>query len=179
MQKADKEQWFVLRISYGRETAIKAILEGEGHRTFIPMKYVRTEKNGKVSHEWVPAVGNLLFVNATHRYLYDFILGEGDRRRTHFMWNRSDHKPIVVPDKQMEDFIRVCSASNEEVLYLSDLSAKLRNGAKVRVSNGPFLGVEGTVVRIKKSRRIMVEIPGIIAAASAYIPMEDLELIEN
>jgi len=25
----------------------------------------------------------------------------------------------------------------------------------------------------------MVEIPGIIAAASAYIPMEDLELIEN
>jgi transcription antitermination factor NusG len=95
------------------------------------------------------------------------------------MWNRSDHKPIVVPDKQMEDFIRVCSASNEEVLYLSDLSAKLRNGAKVRVINGPFLGVEGTVVRIKKSRRIMVEIPGIIAAASAYIPMEDLELIEN
>ena len=64
MQKADKEQWFVLRISYGRETAIKAILEGEGHRTFIPMKYVRTEKNGKVSHEWVPAVGKLIFVNA-------------------------------------------------------------------------------------------------------------------
>ena len=36
MQKADKEQWFVLRISYGRETAIKAILEGEGHRTRFP-----------------------------------------------------------------------------------------------------------------------------------------------
>lgn len=173
----NKEQWFVLRISYGREMAIKARLEREGHRVFIPMKYVRTEENGKVSHEWVPAVGNLLFANATHRYLYDFILAEGDRRRTHFMWNRSDQKPIVVPDKQMEDFIQVCSESNEGVVYLSDPSVKLRNGAKVRVINGPFIGVEGTVVRIKKSRRIMVEIPGIIAAASTYVPMEDLEII--
>ena len=92
---------------------------------------------------------------------------------------RTDTCTISSWGKETGDFIRVCSASNEEVLYLSDLSAKLRNGAKVRVINGPFLGVEGTVVRIKKSRRIMVEIPGIIAAASAYIPMEDLELIEN
>ena len=175
----EKEQWFVLRISYGREMAIKAKLEGEGHPGFIPMKYVRIEEDGKVSHEWVPAVGNLLFVKASYRYLYDFILGEGDRRRTHFMWNRSDQQPIVVPDKQMEDFIRVCSASNEEVLYLSDPSVKLRSGAKVRVINGPFTGVEGTVVRIKKSRRVMVEIPGIIAAASAYGPLDDLEIIET
>ena len=51
MQKADKEQWFVLRISYGRETAIKAIFEWEGHRTCIPITYVRTEKNETVSHE--------------------------------------------------------------------------------------------------------------------------------
>ena len=88
-------------------------------------------------------------------------------------------KPIVIPDKQMEDFIRICTASNKEVLYLSNPSEKLRNGAKVRVVNGPFTGVVGTVVRIKKSRRIMVEIPGIIAAASAYVPEDDLELVEN
>jgi hypothetical protein len=28
------------------------------------------------------------------------------------------------------------------------------------------------VVRIRKSRRIMVEIPGMLAVASAYVPLE-------
>ena len=146
----ERGHWYALRVSYGRELAVKAKLEEEGYPGFVPMKMVRIETNGKVTHEWVPAVGN-----------------------------RSVLKPIVIPDKQMEDFIRICTASNKEVLYLSNPSEKLRNGAKVRVVNGPFTGVVGTVVRIKKSRRIMVEIPGIIAAASAYVPEDDLELVEN
>ena len=45
------------------------------------------------------------------------------------------------------------------------------------VKDGPFKGVQGTVVRIRKSRRIMVEIPGMLAVASAYVPLKDLEII--
>lgn len=169
----NKEQWFVLRISYGREMAIKARLEREGHRVFIPMKYVRLEENGKVTHEWVPAVGNLLFANATYRYLYDFILAEGDRRRTHFMWNRSDKKPIVVPDKQMEDFMRVFELSPTEGGLIDK---PLSVGEKVRVTQGVLKGVEGYVLELQGRTYVVVSLLNSIFAR-ARVPRAWLEKI--
>ena len=38
-------------------------------------------------------------------------------------------------------------------------------------------GVEGVVVRIKKSRRVMVELPGMFAVTTNYIPVQDLEIL--
>ena len=42
---------------------------------------------------------------------------------------------------------------------------------------GPFKGVEGVVVRVKKSRRVVVELPGMLAVATTYIQPTDLELL--
>ena len=77
----------------------------------------------------------------------------------------------------MEDFIRVSEARYEDIVYLLDVSSKLRAGQKVRVKSGPFAGVEGTVVRVKRSRRVMVELPGMLAVATSYIPDSDLEIV--
>ena len=106
------------------------------------------------------------------------MLSEGDRQMTHFIWDKTTGRPLMVPIKQMEDFIRISTESADDVIYLSKISEKLRGGAKVKVKTGPFAGVAGTVVRLRKSRRVLVELPGIFAVASAYIPIEDLEIIE-
>ena len=45
------------------------------------------------------------------------------------------------------------------------------------VKEGPFKGVEGKVVRIRKSRRIMFEILGMLAIASTYVEMKNVEII--
>ena len=95
---------------------------------------------------------------------------------TRFIWDRTTRLPVVVPAKQMEDFIRVCELSDDAV-FLSELDDKLRNGAKVRVVFGPLAGVEGRVVRIRKSRRILVELSGLLSVASTYIPVDYLEPI--
>ena len=78
----------------------------------------------------------------------------------------------------MEDFIRVAGTMDEDLIYLTEISSKLRDGQKVRMISGPFAGVEGYVVRIRKSRRIMVEIPGMLAVASAYLPLEKAGYLE-
>jgi hypothetical protein len=72
----------------------------------------------------------------------------------------------------MEDFIKVAGTMDEDLIYLTQISQKLRDGQKVRIVSGSFAGVEGTVVRIRKSRRIMVELPGMLAVASTYVPLE-------
>lgn len=164
--------WYVARTRHGAEIGVRNRLSALGVENFVPTRR-RKASRGRTAEE--PLLTCLVFLKATRSQALDLIHFQGVK--ADYMFDCATHRMMVVPDKQMEDFIQVCSASNEEVLYLSDPSVKLRNGAKVRVINGPFMGVEGTVVRIKKSRRIMVEIPGIIAAASAYVPMDDLEII--
>lgn len=83
--------------------------------------------------------------------------------------------PIIVPDKAMEDFIHISKVMSDEVLYLQDVTSKLKEGQKVRVTDGPFKGIEGTILRIKRSRRVVVELPGLLAIATNYIDPRDLE----
>ena len=66
---------------------------------------------------------------------------------------------------------------DEDLIYLTEISDKLREGQPVKVKEGPFKGVEGKIVRIRKSRRILVELPGMLAVASTYVAPEHIELI--
>lgn len=172
---AEEKKWFALRVTYCRELKVQKALEEKGIRTFIPMRFLREEKDGNVVRRHIPAVNNLLFALSDQQTLYEHIRSEGEVPMTRFIWDRSTRKPIVIPTKQMEDFIRICDVSADDALYLSELDEKLKNGAPVRVAFGPLAGVEGRVVRIRKSRRILVELPGLVSVASTYIPMESLE----
>ena len=174
---AEERQWFALRVTYCRELKVQKVLEEKGIRTFVPMRLIREEKDGKVVSRRVPAVNNLVFALADRQSLYEHIRSEGELSMTRFIWDRSTRMPIVVPAKQMEDFIRVCSVGEEDTMLLFNLDEKLRNGARVRVVFGPLAGVEGRVVRIRKSRRILVELPGLMAVASTFVPLEYLEIL--
>ena len=66
---------------------------------------------------------------------------------------------------------------DEDIIYLTKISEKLREGQVVRVRSGSFAGVEGRIVRLRKSRRLMVELPGMLAVASTYVRPEDVEII--
>ena len=125
----------------------------------------------------VPAITGLVFVNATRDQLDSYIRSFGEDRPVNYYWDRTTNRPLAVPDKAMEDFIAVASTMDPDLIYLTEISDKLREGQKVVVKEGPFKGVEGKVVRIRKSRRIMVEIPGMLAVASTYVGVENVEII--
>ena len=132
---------------------------------------------GNPSRRLVPAVGNLCFAYSTRAELEDFIRGYGDTSPVHFYWDRTANKPLTVPEKAMNDFIAVSSTLDEDLIYITEITSKLREGQTVKVNEGPFKGIEGKVVRIRKSRRILVELPGMLAVATTYIQPENLEII--
>ena len=132
---------------------------------------------GNPSRRLVPAVGNLCFAYSTRAELEDFIRGYGDTSPVHFYWDRTANKPLTVPEKAMNDFIAVSSTLDEDLIYITEITSKLREGQTVKVKEGPFKGIEGKVVRIRKSRRILIELPGMLAVATTYIQPEYLEII--
>jgi transcription antitermination factor NusG len=135
-------------------------------------------KNGKTVSMTVPAVSNLCFVHTSRSVLEEHMYSMGEKRYAHFIWDVHTRQPIVVPDKAMEDFIHVCSVMSDETLYLKDITSKLHEGQKVRVVDGPFKGIEGTVIRIKRSRRVVVDFPGLLAVATSYIDPRNLQPLE-
>ena len=93
-----------------------------------------------------------------------------------YYWDRTANRPLVIPAKAMEDFIAVSSSMDEDLIYLTEISDKLREGQIVKVKDGPFKGIEGKIVRIRKSRRILVELPGMLAVASTYVSPQMVEI---
>jgi transcription antitermination factor NusG len=170
-------RWHAIRVTYSREMKFQASLQEAGFETFIPMCRKNVQRNGKQLKVLAPAVANLCFVKASYLKLRSFMEGFGEANPARFMWDKSTRKPIVVPDKAMEDFIKISLTMSDEILFLKEVSQKLREGQKVRIVDGPFKGVEGTVVRIKKSRRVMVELPGMLAVTTNYIPLQELEIL--
>ena len=174
--------WYALRVSYSRELKVRDRLNELGVKTFVPMMWRRCPvkpgmTTGNPSRRLVPAVGNLCFAYSTRAELEDFIRGYGDTSPVHFYWDRTANKPLTVPEKAMNDFIAVSSTLDEDLIYITEITSKLREGQTVKVNEGPFKGIEGKVVRIRKSRRILVELPGMLAVATTYIQPEYLEII--
>ena len=169
-------KWYALRVSYSREMKAKARLEEAGFEVFVPMVRKRVARKDGTAFAPVPAVSNLLFVRTRWKAIEEWIRLQREEGFVHFMWDSMTRMPLVVRDKAMEDFIKVCD-SGEDILILDSLSPKLKAGAPVRVVNGPFSGVEGRVVRIRKSRRIVVELPGLLAVATTFIDPADLEAL--
>ena len=169
--------WYALRVTYSRELKVQAQLDSMGIRTFVPMVWKRKSVRGKEERCLVPAIGSLCFVYWTREGIEEFIRSYGDASPVHYYWDRIASRPLTVPEKAMEDFMAVASTMDEDLIYITQISEKLREGQLVRVKSGPFMGVEGKIVRIRKSRRLMVELPGMFAVASTYISPENVELI--
>ena len=166
--------------TFNRSIQAKRLLDGMSAENFLPMRMeIKTIGRQKVKR-LVPAVSNLIFVKGTEveiqkikdglDYLQFICLKEGGRR-----------KRIIVPDKQMEDFIRLTSESPEDTWIFTPEENNLAKGDKVRIHGGPFDGVEGTFVKVSGKRRkmVVVTIPTILSAATLSFVPEMLEKINE
>ena len=125
----------------------------------------------------VPAISSICFVYSTRAEIDEYIRSYGDARPVNYYWDRTKNAPLLVPDKAMEDFITVASSMDEELIYLTEISSKFQESQSVKVKSGTLAGVKGKLVRIRKSRRILVELPGMLAIASAFVKPEDVETL--
>ena len=91
--------------------------------------------------------------------------------------DRETSKPITVPDHQMENFIKVAGTYEEKLIYLNPEPGDFSQGERVRIIGGPFEGAEGVFVRIKRDRRVLVSVPGLVAVATTYVHPSMIEKI--
>jgi hypothetical protein len=184
-QLTDGLHWFPMRVTYARELIAKQFLDSIGVECFIPMHYELVEGHHPRTQKLCPAVRNLIFVRSTQEQITEMKMTRREMAPVRYMMrpvrdekgNVVRHEIIIVPDHQMENFLRVASVSDDRIFFLDNLRFAGRPGQRVRVTAGDFAGVEGIIKRVKKSKRVVVQIEHVAAVAIAFLPSAYLEPI--
>lgn len=171
--------WFAMSAPYRRELKAKAFLEGRGIECFVPMTRVIVEKRGGTkTRQLVPAIHNLIFVHTSKT-----IIQEAKTRCEFLQYRTKPHNgknvPIIVPDKEMQQFIAVTQALSEKLLYLNLDEIDLEKGTRIRIHGGVLDGTEGLFVKLKGKRRrsVIIQIEGVAAVALTEVSPDLIEVI--
>ena len=163
-------RWFVLRFLYRDQPAVRARFREERIETFSPMRPVVRVRNGRKITVQEPVIWDLLFVRSTREVL-DPIVASYDNFQYRYKTGGGYCEPLVVPDRQMNDFVRAVEAS-EHPLYFTPQELNLEKGVRVRLLGGVMDGYEGRLLKVKggRARRLLVEIPNTLIAAVEVAP---------
>lgn len=172
-------QWFVMRSTYSREMKAKVILERDGIECYVPTRKIRRFEGGKPIDENVPLVHNLVFVRTFRDFMDIYKRRIETTCPLRYAIDKSTAKPMIVREKEMQDFMRVTQEASDSIRYLDDPEELLRKGQDVEIITGPFTGVQGKIVRFHRDRRVVVSLAGLMAVAMSSMPISWLKIKDN
>lgn len=203
------KKWYAIKVFFNKVFRMEDILSDMGLETYLPVQkdklrgqeYLKVNKmlamvdvnhrkdsryiqDGVIIYERKPLVTSLIFVRADEaeicsvdtRLKEEMIMG----RMLGFIYKSADFtRKATIPDKQMESFRLLTEKGGNGLTFFTSNLVRLAQGDRVRVIDGPLKGAEGYIKRIKKDRRLLVCVEGVIAVASSYIPERMLEKIKD
>ena len=173
--------WFPLRVSYSHVSRLMSLKE-EFDKLNLENYVAMTHKKVGFTMRLVPAISNLIFVRSTYQALSEV---KQEPRFDHIRYIMHEvyddrepyHAPLYVPDRQMDDFIRVSSVHDNRVAYMDNLDYAFREGLYVEIMDGYFTGVRGIVKRINGSKGVVVPIREVAAVAIRNVPSRFLRVL--
>ena len=180
----DPKIWFPMRVTYQREMKVKVELDRLGIECFVPMRYKVVElpfdklraRNGGDTELWrelVPAINNLIFVRSTQEQISGLKASNEVLEPLRYIMDRTasrEHAIMTVGNREMENFMRVASRTDDSVMFLDEEAVVGKEGKRVEIMGGAFEGVTGVIRRVKHCKRVVVELEGIASVAIAFVP---------
>ena len=151
MPADNSAHWYALRVHYNRVQPRIAECRDAGWDFFAPSSLI----------------SSLLFVRCTEEEALRYSLEH--RGQLWLYLNVERTRPAAIPEREMEIFRFVVTSGQQGLTLLGDDRPEYHLGDRVVVTDGPFKGAEGHIKRIKRDRRVVVSIPGVVAVATAYI----------
>lgn len=138
----------------------------------------RSRKGGGVKQTMVPSVSGLIFLQGEAKSLQSYL----DERFPNYRLckNCSTGQVAVIPDSQMQPFMRVAEVDPDRVRFLlRPFLYYAKNHTLIRITSGDMAGLEGYVVRIARDRRLVMEVGGMSIAVSGMHAEQYVEVDKN
>ncbi|WP_099292524.1 MULTISPECIES: UpxY family transcription antiterminator [unclassified Butyricimonas] len=174
MIREKKIHWYVAYTRVNQELFIKKKLDELGIENFLPREeQVRDTPLGRRTIR-VLLIHGMIFIRTDK--VTSFSLINEHSLNIVYLKDIEGRRSLIVPDKQMEDFMFLLDFSPAGIEILNK---DLKRGDRVRVIKGPLLGLEGELVRLRGHKRVVIRLEGVASIATSYIPGSFLEKIER
>ena len=174
----NQKYWFAARTRDKQEFAVRKSLDKLKSEEkldldyYLPTRIVISQLKYRRKRTEVPAIRNLIFIYATKQTACDISNVYGVR--LYYMKDLFSHSMLVVPNKQMKDFIFIMDLNPDGISFDSEPFAI---GNKVKVVKGDFSGIEGEIATEANKIYVVIRIKGVLIA-SVKVPKSYLKIIE-
>lgn len=182
-REARAAHWYALRVTYGREKKAYDYLVGKHVEAYYPTIKTVKEVDGKRKTVEESRFPNIFFARGTEEEIKSFVYDNINLPYLRFYYKHTHtgarimKTPLIVPDNQIKSLQIICEKEGSDTLVLQEEVTKFKQGEKVKIIEGDFVGVTGIVARYHGQQRVGLVIDGLLTAATAYIPTAFLEKI--
>jgi transcription antitermination factor NusG len=157
--------WWVARTKSRREKALANLLAREEIGYFLPLFRKRFRSCGRVRFSVVPMFPGYLFFIAARQERYQAL--------------RSGHIAQVIEVVDQEGLVRELRQIQDAICLDAPIEPFpfVRKGQRVRVVEGPFMGLEGIIQKRKKVDRLVISVDAIQQSAALAISADWVEPI--
>lgn len=171
----DTTKWYVLTVSFRKETAIQRELTSLGFEAYLPMRYQIRKINGNDIRLFEPAIYGMVFVKGDKDNLINYLHQSQYKKYTHLKTQKLTNgttEDIIIKDNDMISFQRLNNVQGSDLTYYSPEQLHIEKGSKVKIMEGPFEGITGTVQRLpgKRGQYLIVSLPNVAIAAVSIKP---------
>ena len=166
-----QEFWFAARTRKDQELVVRDSLKKLNVEYFLPTQVVVRQLKYRKKKVEVPVIRNLIFVHTTKEKACSIPNDYGVQ--LFYMKDLYTHSLLVVPERQMRDFMFVMDIDPDGVSFDNE---PLEIGEKVQVVKGEFAGIEGELVSVANRSYVIIRIPQVLSV-SVRIPKSYLKKI--
>lgn len=151
----DPKNWFPMRVT------LKVNVEPDQLEieNFVPMTYKLLDADtDHPLRELVLAINNLIFVRSSQERISWLKMLDEVLEPLRYMM---DHTIMTLCDGKMQNFMRVASRTDDNVMFLDEETGWGKEGKRVEIMGDVFEGVKGVIRRVKRCKKVVVEIKGV------------------
>ena len=179
-----EKKWYVTKAAHSSLT-YRDELKKSGLEFFLPTRFVIQNIGNKRMRVERPVVFNFIFIRGTVFEVKAFCRSQQGLYmvyRHRFIdedMNTESQRLLTVGDKEMSMFALTVGEYTSDVPFIKPSEVDLSKGDHVRITEGPFAGVEGVLLsqQGKDGGRVLVSISNIISVPTLEIKPEYLQVI--
>ena len=164
-----EKNWYVGYVRSCQERRVAAALLAAGEECYLPIRKERRKWSDRIKVVDVILLRGMIFIHTTESQRIPLL--QGIYGLYAFMADKSTHLPVVVPDEQMQAFMFMVDRSSRPVIVTT---AHYAVGDRVRICQGSMEGLEGELIRIGNSHRLVIRLQN-LGCAMVEIDVADVE----
>ena len=164
-ERLNVRHWYAMYTKPRSEFAAARQIAAEGVEYYLPTVTVVRQWSDRKKKVTEPLFKSYIFVYCNERERYEIVKKDAIVKTVSFLG-----KPSVIPDWEIESLKKTLEQTDD-----FDITDKPRVGQKVKVIEGPFQGVIGTVFEDDNNERYLaVSIELLKRAVVVHLPIENV-----